>query len=104
LPDDVIGTLARPADACRGLAPRPAEQCLPGTTGELVCLTANHLADRNRMCRRLANPVNQAFFVNRADAALPPTFNETVATTWLVAATGSLPWTLLVPAGLRSTL
>ena len=100
----MVGTGARPGGRFRGLAPRPAKPCLPGTTGGLACLTANHLADRNRTCRRFVNPATQAFFVNRADAALPPTFNETVATTWLVAATGSLPCTLLVPAGLRSTL
>ena len=55
-------------------------------------------------CGGFVIPAAQALFVNRAEAALPPTLSETVATTWPLAATGSLPCTLLEPAGLRSTL
>lgn len=69
-----------------------------------ACLTASRFADRYRTCGGFVIPAAQALLVNRAEAALPPTLSETVATTWPLAATGSLPCTLLEPAGLRSIL
>ncbi len=101
---DVLGPQARP-DGGLSWSGAEAWQTMAFWDGRRTgLLTANHLADRNRMCRRFVNPTAQALFVNRAEAALPPTFNETVATIWLVAATGSFPCTLFALAGLRSTL
>ena len=60
--------------------------------------------DRGMALQRPGRVLRHALPAKRAETALAPTFNATIATTLPVAGAGSLPWTLSPPAALSSTL